>query len=99
MPAPRKPGPAAYSQGSNRQNYRAPAGQYARVNPCDCCGKSAGTDPYGDRRTDTTDSCGNVWDDRAIMLCKRCYTRLDKMGDADAWAYLDAQQAARTANT
>ena len=51
-----------------RQRFRE-AGKYAKVNPCQLCGKSAGVDYCSDRRTDSVDSCGNRWADIALALC------------------------------
>lgn len=43
-------------------------GKYAKVNPCQLCGKSAGIDYCGHPMTD----CGD-WHDHAICLCRKCY--------------------------
>lgn len=43
-------------------------GKYAKVNPCQGCGKSAGMDYFSHPLTDT----GDDWHDNAICLCKKC---------------------------
>ena len=60
-----------------RQNYRRANGQYAEVNTCYRCGKSAGVDYYSDRRTD------NLVNDEALCLCAKCAKYMDKLSDAD----------------
>ncbi len=69
-----------------RQDYRSTDGRYATVNPCQICGRSAGIDYCSDRRTDCVDSAGNSWGDKALCLCGRCATKLEKLADAAAYA-------------
>jgi len=54
------------------KEYRS-KGRYGLVNPCYCCGKSAGVDPKGHPLTDTLG-----WDDHAICVCDRCYKVIHK---------------------
>ena len=58
-----------------RQDHRS-NGKYAKVNPCQCCGKSAGVNYYSHRLTDTGD-----WGDRALTLCKKCAVATDHITD------------------
>ena len=67
-----------------RPEHRA-KGRYAKVNPCNVCGKSSGVDYVSDRRTDTGD-----FGDLALCLCDRCATKGDKMNDVDALAFYKA---------
>lgn len=60
-----------------RQNYRKANGQYAEVNTCYRCGKSAGVNYRSDRRTD------GLVDDEALCLCAKCCKYMDKLSDAD----------------
>lgn len=53
--------------------YRS-KGRYALVNPCYCCGKSAGVDYFSHPLTDSGD-----WSDIALCLCKRCADATQKM--------------------
>ena len=54
-----------------RQQHRT-QGKYAKVNPCYCCGKSAGVDYASHPMTDRTDPGGRDWGDTAICLCPTC---------------------------
>ena len=54
-----------------RQRHRN-RGQYAKVNPCYGCGKSAGVDYLSHPMTDRTDPDGKDWGDTAICLCPKC---------------------------
>jgi hypothetical protein len=54
-----------------RQDYRE-NGRYAKVNPCQACGKSAGVEYFSHPLTDCASPSGDEWDDCAICLCKKC---------------------------
>jgi hypothetical protein len=54
-------------------------GRYASVNPCYCCGKSAGVDYSGHPMTDRTDPDGTDWGDTAICLCEQCLAATERM--------------------
>jgi hypothetical protein len=54
-----------------RQQHRD-AGRYAKVNPCQCCGKSAGVDYCSHPMTDCTGPDGEHWGGKAICLCMKC---------------------------
>ena len=69
----------------DRQRHRSRGGQYAQVNPCYRCGKSAGVDYCSGKHTDSVDSLGNVWHDHALCLCEPCAVYLNALSDADAW--------------
>ena len=76
-----------------RQQYRS-HGQYAKVNPCYICDKSAGEDYLSDPRTDTIDSNGVSWDDIALCLCPRCSKELASLPDDWAFAIACGSQVA-----
>jgi hypothetical protein len=59
---------------SRRQSHRGQDGKYAEVNPCQCCGKSAGLEYFSHHDTDVTIG------DELICLCKSCHEQLDDMG-------------------
>jgi hypothetical protein len=61
-----------------RQRHRK-HGRYAVVNPCYCCGKSAGVDYLSHPMTDQIDSDGNNWGDRGLCLCSRCLEATEYM--------------------
>lgn len=69
-------------------------GKYAKVNPCNVCGKSAGVDYLSDHRTDTTDSAGNHWGDIALCLCGKCATRLADLPDQQAYEIVSGKREA-----
>jgi hypothetical protein len=54
---------------SERQKTREKSGQYAKMNPCECCGKSAGADYYSDDRCNRLGGHG-------LVLCWTCCERL-----------------------
>ena len=76
------------NQVRRQDNEHRENGRYAKVNPCNLCGKSAGQDYNSDRRTDTTDSEGVDWGDIALVLCAKCARKLDGMPDGEAYALL-----------
>ena len=51
-------------------------GKYAKVNPCQLCGKSAGVDYCSHPLTDVGD-----WHDHAICLCRKCADKTDHLTD------------------
>ena len=53
-------------------------GRYAKVNPCNGCGKSAGIDYCSHYLTDTEN-----WNDAAICLCKKCEKATADMTDVE----------------
>lgn len=59
-----------------RQEYRE-RGQYAKVNPCYRCGKSAGVEYESDPRTD------DLVNDEALCLCGPCAQLLVQLPDAE----------------
>lgn len=61
-----------------RQQHRE-QGRYAKVNPCYCCGRSAGVDYLSHPMTDRTDSDGVDWGDTALCLCERCAKATEHM--------------------
>ena len=63
---------------SRRQSHRGQDGKYAEVNPCQCCGKSAGLEYFSHHDTDVTIA------DELICLCGKCFKRLDTMSGPDA---------------
>ena len=68
---------------SNAQRWRQDSefrvnGKYAKVNPCQGCGKSAGVSYYSHPLTDTDD-----WADIAICLCKTCADFTQDMTDVN----------------
>lgn len=66
---------------NKRQAYRS-RGQYAKVNPCYRCGKSAGEDYRSDRRTD------DLIDDQAMCLCDPCANLLAALTDEELFIEL-----------
>lgn len=67
-----------------RQFHREKNGKYARVNPCNSCGQSAGVDYYSDRRTDT-----GRFNDIALVLCQRCCEHGESLPDNEALAWYE----------
>jgi hypothetical protein len=65
-----------------RQQHRN-HGRYARVNPCYCCGKSAGVDYFSHPLTDQTGSDGKPWGDTALCLCPKCLKATEHMTRVD----------------
>jgi hypothetical protein len=57
-----------------RQDHRKKGGQYAKVNPCECCGKSAGVNYYSDDRCNGPTGLG-------LVLCSKCASKLAKLPD------------------
>lgn len=55
-----------------RQKHRN-QGQYAKVNPCYLCNKSAGLDYTSHPLTDCDGSDGIHFGDIALCICHRCY--------------------------
>jgi hypothetical protein len=71
-----------------RQQHRE-HGKYAKVNPCYCCGKSAGIDYCSHPMTDCTDSDGKAWGDTGLCLCQKCFDATkDMVLVADFIAYV-----------
>lgn len=69
------------------------SGRYARVNPCQRCGKSAGVDYYS-VLCDQTDSLGNEWHDSAICVCQKCAKYLEDLVESNpeaAWMEIKSQ--------
>ena len=63
-------------------------GKYARVNPCQGCGKSAGVEYSCHPLTDTGD-----WNDIAICLCDKCLGETKDMTSIkDFLRYRDIKQ-------
>lgn len=60
-----------------RQNHRD-GGKYAKVNPCNACGKSAGVDYASHPDTD------RLIADELICLCPKCYKRLESLPGPEA---------------
>lgn len=58
--------PTAAQKERQKKEFRN-KGKYAKVNPCQCCGKSAGVDYYSHPLTDS-----EGWSDTALVLCKKC---------------------------
>lgn len=61
-------------------------GKYAQVNPCYCCGKSAGVDYFSHPLTDTGD-----WNDIGLVLCKRCADKTCDITDLEEFKRYKAQ--------
>lgn len=59
--------PLSASQRQRQEVQYRDNGKYAKVNPCQGCGKSAGIDYYSHPLTDVGE-----WNDNAICLCKKC---------------------------
>lgn len=57
----------SWKQKERQSDRHRENGKYAKVNPCQGCGKSAGVDYYSHPLTDTGE-----WNDAAICLCKKC---------------------------
>jgi hypothetical protein len=58
-------------------------GKYAKVNPCQGCGKSAGVNYFSHRMTDNMG-----WGDSALVLCKKCSYATDDIQDVkEFYAY------------
>ena len=53
-------------------------GKYAKVNPCQICGKSAGINYFSHPLTDTGD-----WHDHGICLCKKCADATNHITDVN----------------
>lgn len=67
--------PAQRQRQRQDKEYRI-NGKYAKVNPCYCCGKSAGVNYNSHPLTDTGD-----WADIALCLCLKCYDRTKELTD------------------
>jgi len=66
-----------------RQSHREKSGgKYAKVNPCYCCGKTAGLDHRSDSRVD--DPAHPGFTAAALVLCDKCADKGEAMSDADA---------------
>jgi len=63
----------------SRQEHRDTHGRYEKVNPCYCCGKSAGVDYVSHPMTDRTDPGGRDWGDTALCLCAECLNATEDM--------------------
>ncbi len=75
-----------------RQRHRE-QGRYAKVNPCNGCGKSAGVDYLSHPMTDRIGSDGKNWGDTAICLCPRCLNATEHMTRVDEFvAYAAGKQ-------
>lgn len=61
-------------------------GRYAKVNPCQRCGKSAGVDFCSYRFTDCVDPFGNHWGDEALVVCDSCCVYMESVSPAVAWS-------------
>lgn len=59
---------------AKRQSTREGNGRYAKLNPCECCGRSAGADYCSDDRCNTTG--------HGLILCAKCCGNLSTMDDA-----------------
>lgn len=81
----RKPGEMSPAQRARQQREHRSGGRYAKVNPCDACGKSAGVNHFSDRRTDIIDGFSDF-----ICLCERCANAGEKLGDDEALAFYAA---------
>lgn len=55
-----------------RQNTRS-SGRYSKLNPCECCGKSAGANYYSD------DRCNRLL--VGLVLCGTCCEKLASLDD------------------
>lgn len=64
------------------KEHRSTNGKYAKVNPCNRCGRSAGIDYFSDARTDTNVNDFEVGD-AALCLCNPCATYMADLSDAD----------------
>lgn len=65
-----------------RQHHRN-NGKYAKVNPCQGCGKSAGVEYFSHYLTDVGD-----WNDEAICLCKKyAEATQDMVNVEEFWVY------------
>lgn len=60
-----------------RQETRSTAGKYAKLNACECCGRSAGADHFSDERCNTLG--------KGLVLCERCADRLVAIKDDVAY--------------
>lgn len=78
-----------------RQHFPRNNGKYGKVNPCYCCGKSAGVSYYSDGRVDVVDGFSRV----ALVLCRRCAIKGEDITDnAEALAfYTKGYEATRAA--
>ena len=71
------------AQRERQSSEHRESGRYAKVNPCQRCGKSAGVNYYSDHRVDVEEGFDSV----AIVLCKRCATKGESLPSAEALAY------------
>jgi len=58
--------PSAAQKERQKKEFRD-KGKYAKVNPCQCCGKSAGVDYFSHPLTDS-----KGWGCNALVLCEKC---------------------------
>jgi hypothetical protein len=56
--------------------HRERSGRYAKLNPCNACGRSAGAD------YESNDRC-NEHDGFGLVLCARCGPKLAALSDAE----------------
>jgi hypothetical protein len=68
------------AQRARQHRRHRSVGKYAKVNPCDACGNSAGVDYYSDPRHEQHNGFG-------LCLCQRC---ADKMADMNDFQYAEA---------
>ena len=64
----------AYDQKANGKG-----GKFGTLNPCYCCGKSAGSNYYSHPLTDMKSPNGDSWGDLALCLCKKCCIATEKI--------------------
>ena len=79
---------------AERQNHRN-GGQYAKVNPCDGCGRSAGVEYCSHPLTDCTGDDGEDWADTALVLCGRCANATVNMRNVSEFLAFAAARAKR----
>ena len=62
--------------------YRDTHGRFTKVNPCYCCGKSAGFKP-----TEHPMAWSEAWGHRSLLLCAKCLEATKDMVRSDFLKY------------
>lgn len=71
--------PLSPAQRQRQAKEHRSGGQYAKVNPCNACGKSAGVNYFSDHRTDVIDGFSDY-----ICLCRKCAAKGEAIEDPEA---------------